>query len=248
MNVHDNVGCAVAKRSPATHNRSGAACRPGLPRAAQAADHLSEGIESDVMATSPALTKIRRSAQEPLRDQILQRCRLMIMGGHVVPGQKLPLRPLAEEFNTSLMPVRDALNRLVADGALELSNSRTIRVPNMTDERLIELHEIRRSLEGLAAEYATPNLSNSAIDRAQQLIDEMERALATDDYDTYISSHYSFHFTIYGAAGRPTHMSAMRIRAGSSSTRHRRRAARASPPGTVPRAPAPLWSFVLPQP
>ena len=103
-----------------------------------------------------------------------------------------------------MMPVRDALNRLVADGALELSNSRTIRVPNMTDERLIELHEIRRSLEGLATEYATPNLSKSAIDRAQQLIDEMERALKADDYDTYIRSHYSFHFTIYGAANRPT--------------------------------------------
>ena len=37
----------------------------------------------------------------------------MMMSGRFVPGQKLPLRPLAEEFNTSLMPVRDALNRLV---------------------------------------------------------------------------------------------------------------------------------------
>jgi len=128
----------------------------------------------------------------------------MLMGGHVVPGQKLPLRPLAEEFNTSLMPVRDALNRLVADGALELSNSRTIRVPNMTDERLIELHEIRRSLEGLAAEFATPNLPNSAIDRVQQLIDEMAQALGEDNYDDYIRNHYSFHFTIYGASDRPT--------------------------------------------
>jgi len=156
------------------------------------------------MPASRVLTKVTRSTGEPLRDQILQRCRLLLMGGHVVPGQKLPLRPLAEEFNTSLMPVRDALNRLVADGALELSSSRTIRVPNMTEERLIELHEIRRSLEGLAAEYATPNLSNAAIDRAQQLIEEMAQALADNDYDTYIASHYSFHFTIYGAAGRPT--------------------------------------------
>lgn len=126
------------------------------------------------------------------------------MGGHVVPGQKLPLRPLAEEFNTSLMPVRDALNRLVADGALELSSSRTIRVPNMTDERLIELHEIRRSLEGMAGQYATPKLSGGAIDRMGQLIDEMAVALKEEDYDSYISNHYSFHFTVYGAAGRPT--------------------------------------------
>lgn len=156
------------------------------------------------MAVKDAITKVRRSSAEPLRDQILQRCRWLLLGGHVVPGQKLPLRPLAEEFNTSLMPVRDALNRLVADGALELSSSRTIRVPNMTIERLRELHEIRRALEGLATEHATPNVTGAAIDRAEQLIGEMEDALAGDDFDRYIRSHYSFHFTIYAAANRPT--------------------------------------------
>ncbi len=125
------------------------------------------------------------------------------MGGHVVPGQKLPLRPLAEEFNTSLMPVRDALNRLVADGALELSSSRTIRVPLMSDERLVELHEIRCALEGLAGMFATPAISVSSIDRMQALIDDMAAALEQYDYDNYIGNHYSFHFTLYGAAVRP---------------------------------------------
>ena len=128
---------------------------------------------------------------------------MMLLAGHVVPGQKLPLRPLAEDFNTSLMPVRDALNRLVADGALELASNRTIRVPDMSDARLLELHEIRRALEGLAAQYATPNLSASSFGRLQELIDEMSAALSTEDYDSYIASHYSFHFTIYGAADRP---------------------------------------------
>ncbi len=156
------------------------------------------------MQTGATLTKVKRSASEPLRDQILQRCRMMLMAGHVVPGQKLPLRPLAEEFDTSLMPVRDALNRLVADGALELSSSRTIRVPDMSDERLIELHEIRRSLEGLAAEYATPHISVSSIDRMQELIGEMAEALKVDDFDTYIARHFSFHFTLYAAAERET--------------------------------------------
>lgn len=156
------------------------------------------------MSTVNALSKVARNAQEPLRDQILQRCRTALMSGRFAPGQKLPLRPLAKEFDTSLMPVRDALNRLVADGALELSANRTIRVPSMPDERLIELHEIRMSLEGLATERATPNLTTSAIDRTEQLIDVMTEALQNKDYDRYIQSHYSFHFTIYAAAGRPT--------------------------------------------
>jgi len=102
------------------------------------------------------------------------------------------------------MPVRDALTRLVADGALALSENRTIRVPNMPDERLTELFEIRSSLEGLATEHATPNLTTAAIARAKELIETMHGALKSKDYDTYIQSHYSFHFTIYAAANRPT--------------------------------------------
>lgn len=156
------------------------------------------------MPSNNTITQVKRSAAEPLRDQVLQRCRLMLLCGHVVPGQKLPLRPLAEEFKTSLMPVRDALNRLVADGALELSSSRTICVPKMTEKRLHELHEIRSSLEGNAAAYATPNLTNKCIDRMQGLTDEMLQYLAERDYTGYLNSHYSFHFLLYGAAERPT--------------------------------------------
>lgn len=155
------------------------------------------------MSNGNAPKKVTRKTSEPLRDQILQRCRTMLISGHVIPGQKLPLRPLAEEFNTSLMPVRDALNRLVADGALELSSSRTIRVPHMSDERLVELHEIRCALEGLAGAMATPNILATSIDRMQTLIDEMSAALEANDYDSYVSRHYSFHFTLYGAANRP---------------------------------------------
>lgn len=156
------------------------------------------------MFSSDANTSLNRSGTEPLRDQVLQRCRTLLLLGHVVPGQKLPLRPLADEFNTSLMPVRDALNRLVADGALEFSSQRTVRVPHMTSERLIELHEIRRSLEGDAAALAAQDLTEESIGRMEQLMDEMAVALKHKDYDTYLKCHYSFHFTIYGAAKRPT--------------------------------------------
>lgn len=156
------------------------------------------------MQISPVnLDEVQRDSNEPLRDQILRRCQLMLMSGQVVPGQKLPLRPLAKRLDTSLMPVRDALNRLVADGALELSSNRTIRVPEITGQQMIEICEIRRMLEGLAVERATPNLSAAAIDRLEQLIDEMHQLLNADNYDSYILRHYNFHFTIYAAANQP---------------------------------------------
>ena len=149
------------------------------------------------------LTEVRRDSDVPLRDQILRRCQLMLMSGQVEPGQKLPLRPLAKRLDTSLMPVRDALNRLVADGALELSSSRTIQVPVISNAQMIEICEIRTMLEGLATERATPNLTNDSIDRLEGYIRDMHDLLNAQDYDNYILKHYSFHFTIYAAAGQP---------------------------------------------
>lgn len=149
------------------------------------------------------LTEVQRSSNVPLRDQILRRCQLMLMSGQVEPGQKLPLRPLAKRLDTSLMPVRDALNRLVADGALELSSNRTIQVPVISNQQMIEICEIRTLLEGLAAERATPNLSIDSINRLEQYIEEMHVMLNDNDYHNYILKHYSFHFTIYAAANQP---------------------------------------------
>jgi DNA-binding GntR family transcriptional regulator len=148
------------------------------------------------------LTEVRRDSDVPLRDQILRRCQLMLMSGQVEPGQKLPLRPLAKRLDTSLMPVRDALNRLVADGALELSSNRTIQVPVISNTQMIEICEIRTMLEGLATERATPNLTNDSIDRLEGYIVDMRDMLNAKDYDNYILKHYSFHFTIYAAAGQ----------------------------------------------
>lgn len=149
------------------------------------------------------MPKTERTA-EPLRDQVLGRCRRMLLSGRLRPGQKLPLRPMAEEFNIGLMPVRDALNTLVADGVLEITRGRTVRVPTLSDAQVVELHEIRCALEGMATALATTQLSPTTIVLAEKLIEEMQTAFLDRNYETYITAHFKFHFTIYGAAGRPT--------------------------------------------
>ena len=53
-------------------------------------------------------------------DQIYQQTRQLLMSGAVPPGEKITLRGLAAALNTSPMPVREAVNKLVAEGALEM--------------------------------------------------------------------------------------------------------------------------------
>ncbi|KAG1244152.1 hypothetical protein G6F65_021971 [Rhizopus arrhizus] len=62
-------------------------------------------------------------------DQIYQQTRQLLMSGAVPPGEKITLRGLAAALNTSPMPVREAVNKLVAEGALEMLPSRGLRVP-----------------------------------------------------------------------------------------------------------------------
>ncbi len=56
----------------------------------------------------------------------------LLFSGRMAPGDKLSLRQAADVLGVSIMPVREAVSRLVADKALEVTPNRAIRVPLMT--------------------------------------------------------------------------------------------------------------------
>ncbi|MCY1364285.1 HTH-type transcriptional regulator McbR [compost metagenome] len=94
-----------------------------------------------------------------LQEQLYQRLRDGLLAGHFQPGERLKIRDLASAWGTSPMPVRAALQRLVAEGALEGEQQRSVRVPAMTRERFEHLLQVRLALEGLAVESAAPRLA-----------------------------------------------------------------------------------------
>lgn len=93
-------------------------------------------------------------ARETLHEQIYQRIKERLFSGQFYPGQKLPLRSLAQALGTSAMPVRDALQRLESIGVLRATANRTMAVPIFTERQLQEIRDIRVALEGLAADWA----------------------------------------------------------------------------------------------
>ncbi len=86
-----------------------------------------------------------------LGQQVYRRLHDRIMSGTLLPGAKLTLRGLAEELGTSVQPVREAVSRLAAEGALELAPNRLIRVPHLDRSPTDELWSMRVLLEGYAA-------------------------------------------------------------------------------------------------
>jgi DNA-binding GntR family transcriptional regulator len=98
--------------------------------------------------------------------------------GALKPGERLKIRDLAHEMGTSVTPVRDAILRLVHEGALLLKSPRDIRVPVLHQDRYLEIRTIRLKLEGLAAERAASNASAADIARLERLIDDNESVLS----------------------------------------------------------------------
>src|SRR5579862_1626552 len=98
----------------------------------------------------------------PLHEEIHTELRLRLITGRIVPGLGLSTRRLADELGVSQMPVREALSRLAAEGAVEIRSKRRITVPAMTPERFDDLLRCRLLLEPEAARDAL-----DAIDRAR---------------------------------------------------------------------------------
>jgi len=151
----------------------------------------------------------RRSALSPvgretLHDRVYAELRRSLIHGMFEAGDMLRIQDLAETLQTSTMPVREALGRLVSEQALEALPNRSVRVPLITRERLDDLARARRLIEGQVIALALPNLSGADFARLRQLTDECEAAFRADDLDKAHHTselNHAFHFYIYRAAG-----------------------------------------------
>jgi DNA-binding GntR family transcriptional regulator len=147
-----------------------------------------------------AVPKLQRAT---LNDEVYEQLKQAIISGTILPGSTMTIRRLAASFGISLMPVREALRRLVAEHVLIMLPNRSAALPVITPERFHEITRIRVSLEALAAEEGAPRIGAAEIDRMAALNEAMERPLASRSPE-YLKNNRDFHFTLYRASGLPT--------------------------------------------
>jgi DNA-binding GntR family transcriptional regulator len=102
-----------------------------------------------------------------------------------------------------LIPVREALRRLEAEGFIQILPHRGAFVSELSIGELEEIYLIRETLEGLATELAVPNLSKETLEQLEAHIDEMEAATEEQDFAKLLNLNRTFHFLIYDASDRP---------------------------------------------
>lgn len=157
------------------------------------------------MAPTP-IDPIQPLTHQTLAGRVYTTLRDRVMSGQFQPGERLTLAALAQALGTSAMPVREALNRLAADEALEILPNKSVRVPVMTRGRFEELVRIRIEVEGLAMMAAAERIDATQIRGLEALEDEFRRkiAAARPDVDRLIRINMLFHFGAYQASGMPT--------------------------------------------
>ena len=138
-----------------------------------------------------------------LNDRAYLALKRSLISGQFRPGQILVIRAMAESYGISTTPVREALQRLVAERLLVMQPNRSIAVPLLSIETFTELYRVRCALEGLAAELAAARLQAKQIQRLEKILQDIETTIAERDSRGYLSLNEKFHFLIYEQAHSP---------------------------------------------
>lgn len=144
--------------------------------------------------------------RETLHDRVYAELRRSLIHGVFVNGETLRIQDLAEKLETSTMPVREALARLVSEQALEALPNRSVRVPVITREKLEDLARARVLIEGEVTLRALPQLGPHDIARLRELTEDCEAAFrlrSEDRVSRATELNHAFHDHIYKAAGSP---------------------------------------------
>jgi DNA-binding GntR family transcriptional regulator len=137
------------------------------------------------------------------QDSTYATLRQWVTVGRFLPGERLKIREVAAALGIGTMPVRAALLRLAAEGALTHSPNCGVSVPRLSRAEFDDVLQNRLLLEGEAAERGALRLSANDKIQLHALLVQMAQALAVKDAKAYLDANEEFHLVLYRAAGSP---------------------------------------------
>jgi DNA-binding GntR family transcriptional regulator len=127
-----------------------------------------------------------------------------VLAGVFKPGEVVTLRALSMRLDIGDTPVREAVKRLISEGAFEALPNRSARVPLLNRREIQQILDLRIMLESNAAALAAQNITLHQIEQLRALHKSMGAAVAVDDSQAYGELNMAFHFEIYRIADNRT--------------------------------------------
>jgi DNA-binding GntR family transcriptional regulator len=159
------------------------------------------GLLTKWSATTGNGAMIKEPRKIPSHEVVYARLRDMILFGILEPGQPVTIQGLVAQLEVGMTPVREAIRRLTAEGALMPQGNRRVTVPKMTPGVLEQVSFARMTIEPMLIEKAGAVLTPRMIERLAKLDEAVNQAIRTGDIPAYLESNHAFHFALYEATG-----------------------------------------------
>lgn len=143
----------------------------------------------------------RSPRRHSVRGQILDALREALAGGELIPGEVYSAPVLAERFGVSPTPVREAMQQLAGEGAVEVVPNRGFRVSRRSERDLAELAEVRALLEVPVMLSLAEAIAPERWAGLRPFAEATAAAAMTGDRAAYLESDRTFHQTVLGLAG-----------------------------------------------
>jgi len=159
------------------------------------------------------------SRKIPSHEVTYARLRDMILFGHLAPGAPVTIQGLIADLGAGMTPVREAIRRLTAEGALLPQGNRRVAVPPMTLSMLEQVAFARLTIEPKLAELAAAHVTPALIAGLEAADEQVNRAIGSGNIPAYLAANHAFHFALYEASDAPVLVDLVRslwLRAGPS--------------------------------
>ena len=145
----------------------------------------------------------KNGAGLPTHELVYRQLRDMVLFGELLPGQAVTIQGLILHLSAGMTPVREALRRLIAEGALEAQGNRRISVPRLTRANVDELIFARQTIDPKLVFMATSNITKADMAALTAEDEALDRAIVAGNIPGYLQHNYRFHTMLYDIADAP---------------------------------------------
>lgn len=135
----------------------------------------------------------------PLRDVVFNTLRQAILRGELKPGTRLMEIQLANKLGVSRTPIREAIRKLENEGLVLMTPRKGAEVAEITEKNMLDVLEVRKTLEELAAELACDRITEQQVEELIAAQEEFEKTLKSSDVTKIAEADVAFHDVIFAA-------------------------------------------------
>ncbi|MFD0859453.1 GntR family transcriptional regulator [Roseovarius aquimarinus] len=158
------------------------------------------------MQPSARLTARKFSTDDaglPAHAQTYLRLRDMVLYGDLTPGQAVTIQGLTTRLGAGMTPVREAIRRLISQGALEFQGNRRVSVPQLGAADIDEIIVAREWLDPFLARRALEHATAADIAALERIDGALDGAIRQGDLRAYLHLNHQFHRSLYELASSP---------------------------------------------